>query len=204
MSGTVHEKIFARYYDDWMEKSERKISRFRERSLKGLSGTILEPGAGTGINFPFYSKDAQVYALEPSVPMFEKGEQRIRESRAKIKMIRASFEELPDLDIPQQYDAIVVTLLLCTVANLHQTIELLSKALKPGGKLILIEHIRSSHPFGRALQNIFNAPWKSLALGCNLNRNTDEVLKQYFQDPVEEVYFDFGFPFYFAIFRKNQ
>lgn len=206
---SYYAKIFARYYDAFMYRLERTILlKKRKRLLSSLEGNILEIGSGTGINFSFYNKKANVYAIEPSSAMMQKVETRISESKGK-EQIAASIKTInsgignPELEkeiAEGSLDAVVCTLVLCTVPDLKYTINFIQSKLKKEGKLIVLEHIHpKKFPF-TAMHNLFNPFWKIFSMGCNLNRKTDIILKESGFVLVEENFFTKALPFYEAVF----
>jgi SAM-dependent methyltransferase len=206
---SYYAKIFARYYDAFMYRLERTILlKKRKRLLSSLEGNILEIGSGTGINFSFYNKKANVYAIEPSSAMMQKAETRISESKGK-EQIAASIKTInsgignPELEkeiAEGSLDAVVCTLVLCTVPDLKYTINFIQSKLKKEGKLIVLEHIHpKKFPF-TAMHNLFNPFWRLFSMGCNLNRKTDIILKESGFVLVEENFFTKALPFYEAVF----
>src|SRR5690606_21531989 len=139
-------RIFARVYDPFMQKmEERVLSRHRRRLLGGLSGDVLEVGSGTGINFGFYPSECKVIASEPSAQMLRFAEERVRSEnvKAEITLVQTGVGS-PELDkmIPEtSLDAIVCTLVLCTIPDPVAAIRSFKRWLKPDGKLIVLEHV---------------------------------------------------------------
>jgi ubiquinone/menaquinone biosynthesis C-methylase UbiE len=73
-------------------------------------------------------------------------------------------------------DYVVSMLVLCTIPNPDKALEQFRKWLKPDGKLIILEHIHAEHPRNKKIQNVINPAWRAFADGCNLNRNTDQLI----------------------------
>lgn len=199
----LYSKLFASVYDRVLSFPEKKVlSKKRKELLSALSGNILEAGCGTGVNFPLYSKKARVLACDPSEAMLEKSEKRmIREKiNAEIELIRGGItdKELALRIKPSSLDAVVCTLVLCTIPAPEKVLKQLYNWLKPGGKLILLEHIRSKSKSGNILQDLITPVWKHLAEGCHLNRATDEIAKEAGFLVEKENYFRYLVPFYEA------
>lgn len=199
--GKRYEKLFARYYDSFMENVEERISFRRERLLIDLKGNILEIGSGTGVNFKFYNPSCNVTAIEPSLPMLEKAKLKLTQSNIRIFNYGIEDSELNTLKPEFGYDAIVCTLVLCTVPDLDKTLTILKGLLNENGKLIVLEHIHSKHPIKSKFQNLINPIWKRLGEGCNLNRDTDEVLEKNGFYRIKESYFKHGLDFYEGVFK---
>lgn len=192
-----------------MRDFEAKVlQRRRRRILKGVHRDVLEIGAGTGANFALYPADARVIAIEPSEPMLNIARKKLENShiRAEINLINLSITD-PSLEsyVPERgFDAIVCTLVLCTVPDLEASIEIIKKWLKPGGTLHVLEHIYAEKPVPRFFQNILNPLWRHLAEGCNLNRQTDEVLKSHgFLPEWEDYVVKGGVPLYYGVMHQR-
>lgn len=205
---TWYARLFARVYNPVMSSIEKKILFPRRKQLLSeLSGTVLEVGAGTGINFPLYPSHTKVIACEPSAAMLQYAANKIKtDSLENIDLIHAGVgDEALLLAIPEGgVDAIVCTLVLCTIPDPKAALTDLQKWLKPGGRLIVLEHIKARGFIGRSLQWLFNPIWKRLAEGCHLNRSTDQLLKTFDLTIEQEAYFSRGIPFYQAVLIKND
>ncbi|MCB1158549.1 MAG: class I SAM-dependent methyltransferase [Leptospiraceae bacterium] len=182
---------------------EKEILREKRHSLLSeLKGDILEIGSGTGINFRYYPEEARVFALEPSRHMWKKATERMEKESpvAKIHPIISGFfgDKLPEGLEENSMDYIVSTLVLCTVPDPENSILQFKKILKPKGKLIILEHIRSVDSFTAMIQDGLNPVWSIVSEGCNFNRPTDFLLKQYGFVPLIEEYFFHTLPFYSA------
>ena len=211
MDATAHNswynRVFASFYDKVMAHSETKIlQEHRKRLLSILQGKILEIGCGTGINFPLYSKGATVIACEPSVAMFEKAQvaAKSQDIQAEINLVNMGLESdvLYKLVKKESLDAVVCTLVLCTIPDLNAAIKEIKYFLKPGGKLLVLEHIKAHSDTGMLLQNTLNPLWNLCADGCNLNRPTDLELKKAGLKVIEEEFFYEILPFYSATMVK--
>ena len=198
--GKRYEKLFARYYDSFMENIEERIGFRRKRLIADLKGNVLEIGSGTGINFKFYDESCRVIAIEPSLPMLEKAKLKLTQLNISVFNYGIEDETLYDLKPTGGFDAIVCTLVLCTVPNLKQALSIVKGLLKENGKLIILEHIHSKHPVKSQFQNLINPIWKRVGAGCNLNRKTDELLEENGFIAIEEAYFKHGLDFYEGIF----
>lgn len=202
--GKRYEKLFARYYDSFMENVEDRIGFRRRELISKLSGNILEVGSGTGVNFDYYNSDCKVIAIEPSSAMIEKA--KFKKTNSNIEIYNYSIEdsELNTLTPEFGYDAIVCTLVLCTVPDIDNTLTIFKKILNENGKLIVLEHIHSKHPIKSKLQNLINPIWKRVGEGCNLNRNTDEILEKNGFYMIKESYFKHGLDFYEGVFELKN
>lgn len=186
-----------------MKGLEVHLYKRRKLLISPLRGNVLEIGSGTGVNFKFYNESTNIYALEPSLPMLEKAKQRIRDSKAEIRLLNFEIEDNELLDyIPVDgFDAIVCTLVLCTVPNLEDTIGTIKRMLAVNGELIILEHIHAKKEPKAFFQTLVNPLWKKVGEGCNLNRKTDEFLKEKGFKSVKSAYFKHSIDFYEGVFK---
>src|SRR5581483_11491178 len=166
---------FAALYDLMMRSGERRtIGKIRRELLAGLRGDVLEIGAGTGLNFEYYPSEARVVALEPDPYMLKRAQRRLRVlDRTNIDIRTAPAEHLP-FDAAS-FDAVVSTLVLCTVGDVAQSLAEVRRVLRPGGELRFLEHVRAEGRLGR-LQDIVEPAWSWAGAGCHPNRRTESAL----------------------------
>jgi SAM-dependent methyltransferase len=160
----------ASLYDFINGFSERRIvGPLRRELIARIHGEIVDVGAGTGANFPFYPADAHVLALEPDSSMARRAQARVPSATARIEL-RVADDRYLDTLAPESFDAVVLTLVLCSVQNPTATLRRVRHVLKRDGILILIEHVRSAGNVGR-FQDIVTPIWR-LCGNCHLNRHT--------------------------------
>jgi len=202
---SAYQKIFARFYDGFMHGFERKLHTKRKHLLSNLSGHVIGVGEGTGINFQFYPDDVIVHAVEPSLPMLEKAK-----IKASKKMNITFYNKgINDSSLNEHFkkqgiDAIICTLVLCTIPNPEEALQNFKRWLKPNGKLIIMEHVHASKPINKVMQNLVNPAWKVFGEGCHLNRNTDLLIKEAGFSPIEDEYFNHTLRFYSGVFQLNK
>ena len=172
----IREKIFA-----WANaKAANRINciydDYKTKIFSGLSGTILEIGPGPGTNLPYFTSKIKYIAVEPNIYMHSHLKEKAKKFGIKINIIKGNSENLPLKD--KSVDVVISTLVLCSVSDLKKSLKEIERVLKPKGKLIFIEHVASTKPSLRKIQNFFNPAWRWLALGCNLNRETWLELKK--------------------------
>jgi ubiquinone/menaquinone biosynthesis C-methylase UbiE len=199
--------IFARIYDPFMQKMEERVLQKRRKSLlEHLTGTILEVGAGTGANFQHYNQQAHVIAIEPAGMMLQHAAKMLSEEQlsASFRLIQAGIgDDAVQEAIPEDgLDAVVFTLVLCTIPDAASALLQCVEWLKPGGKMVMLEHIASTDPWGYRIQTVINPVWKHLAEGCNLNRHTDALVRSMGLQLESEEYFTKALPFYKAVWVK--
>ncbi len=201
----VYQKLFANFYDVFMHSFETKLYKRRAKLLEGLTGNVLGVGDGTGVNFQFYPEHTAVYSVEPSKPMLEKAKLKAA-GKGHITFYNYGIndKELDNQLKEKSMDAIVCTLVLCTILDPVLALTNFKRWLKPNGKLIIMEHIHATKPINKRLQNIVNPAWKVIGEGCHLNRNTDLLIKEAGFTPIYEEYFTRTLRFHAGVFKLNQ
>jgi ubiquinone/menaquinone biosynthesis C-methylase UbiE len=169
-------RFFAMTYDRQIAKTEEAgLRALREDLIPQAEGDVLEIGGGTGANLAHYG--AAVTSLtvtEPEPPMLRRLEQHAREVAPDAKVLRAPAEDLPFND--NSFDTVVSTLVLCGVDDQPRALRELRRVLKPGGRLIFIEHVRSEEPGLARWQDRLNFV-NQLVVCCDCNRPTLDTIE---------------------------
>jgi SAM-dependent methyltransferase len=167
---------FARIYDPLLWAGERTGLRARRRALVAqASGRTIEIGAGTGLNLPHYPDDVdELVLLEPDADMRRRLTERSSRSGLRTSVIDAPAERMPFPD--GSVDTVVSTLVLCTVEAPDLALREIERVLKPDGRLLFIEHVRSDSPRLARWQDRLAGPWRRFARGCRCNRATAELM----------------------------
>lgn len=152
------------------------IGKHRRRLLAHASGQVVEIGAGTGLNFRYYpSSVARVLASEPDPYMLKRLRNASRRAAVLIGVVDATAESLPLDDASA--DTVVATLMLCSVEDPVASLGEAWRVLKPHGRLLFFEHVRSVDPKLAANQDRRAKSWGRLAGGCRPNRDTEASIR---------------------------
>jgi ubiquinone/menaquinone biosynthesis C-methylase UbiE len=175
----VHHPIFARLYLR-MTKSRkaRGEEEHRRRLLAGLSGRVIEVGAGNGLNFAFYPETVtEVIAVEPESTLRDAALEAAREAPVRIEVIDGVSGRLPATD--GSCDAGVASLVLCSVPDQARALAELRRVIRPGGELRFYEHVVSQRPSPARLQRIADATfWPRVGGGCHMSRDTARAIEE--------------------------
>ena len=167
----VRHPIFARCYARVGHLMDAEIGDHRRRLLAGLTGRVLEVGAGNGLNFLHYPATVtEVLATEPEPYLRRLALAAARQAPVPIRVVDGTAEALPAPD--GAFDAVVASLVLCTVADPEQALAEVCRVLRPGGRLRFYEHVRAEDPRLARWQDRLERPWGWLVGGCHPNRDT--------------------------------
>lgn len=173
MPGDVHHPLFARFFDRLSRAIEPEAGPYRNELLSGLSGQVLEIGAGNGINFAHYPATVErVVAIEPEAYLRAKAERAARSAQITVEVRPGLADEL---DVPDSsFDAAVACLVLCTVPDQSRSLRELRRVLKPGGQLRFFEHVVSPARAKARVQMLADAShvWPLIGGGCHSARDT--------------------------------
>ena len=167
---------FARLYEKISAESERRgTAEHRDRALAGLSGRVVEVGAGNGMNFRHYPTTvSEVVAVEPEDRLRALAEAAARTAPVPVRVVAGHGGALPFDDAT--FDAAVVSLVLCSVPEPKAFLTELRRALRPGGELRFFEHVRSSQPLLGVVQDMITPLWSVIGGGCHLNRDSRKAI----------------------------
>jgi ubiquinone/menaquinone biosynthesis C-methylase UbiE len=167
----------ARLYDPFLALGEHRGMRGHRRALLARAeGTVLELGAGTGLNLPHYPAEVELVLTEPEAAMRAFLERRVARSGRPACVLAAPAEELPFADAT--FDTVVSTMVLCTVQDAAAAIAEARRVLKPGGRLLFVEHVRAQSEQLARWQDRLAAPWAAFAQGCRCNLPTEALLER--------------------------
>ena len=172
-AGRKSHPVFARVYGRWSRVAERRgATEHRKRLLAGLTGRVIEVGAGDGANFPCYPATvSEVVAVEPEQYLRERAQQAAANAPVPVTVLDRVGGELPGED--GSFDAGVVALVLCTVPDPHEALAELYRVIRPGGELRFYEHVVAHSRLEAGFQRLADATiWPRVAGGCHLARDT--------------------------------
>jgi ubiquinone/menaquinone biosynthesis C-methylase UbiE len=173
--GTLYDatwgRAFAAIYDRSLKSVEQAgLREMRRKLLSQAEGRTIDLGAGTGANFDLFPEAVS------ELVMVEPGQHMIKQLRAKVgdrdglEVVQASAQGLPFPD--DSFDTAVFTLVLCTVPDPAAALRETARVLRPGGKLLFIEHVRAEGAGLARWQDRVETPWRLFADGCHCNRDT--------------------------------
>ena len=165
-------RFVAATYDPFLALGERRgMQERRRRLLTRARGRVLEIGAGTGLNLAHYPDELEELVLsEPSDPMVRRLESRLQGSGLRGRVVRAGAEALPVASA--SLDTVVSTLVLCSVADPEAALAEVRRVLRPDGRFLFCEHVRSDANRASRWQERLAGPWAAFADGCRCNQET--------------------------------
>lgn len=173
MTARPRHPIFARVYARISAGIEREGGADRRgRLLAGLSGRVIEVGAGNGLNFAHYPREVTgVLAVEPEPYLREAARRSAALAPVSVDVVDGIAEQLPAGD--DTIDAVVASLVLCSVPDQAAALAKMRRVLRPGGQLRFFEHVRAGRPGLRRVQRLVDATvWPHLFGGCHSGRDT--------------------------------
>ncbi|MFI9803712.1 class I SAM-dependent methyltransferase [Streptomyces sp. NPDC052301] len=168
---------FSRQYLKMAAQSDRRGGvGHRYRLLAGLRGRVLEVGAGQGRNFRHYpAAVTELVALEPDDTLRAVAEQAAASTPVPVTLVVGEAARLPGED--GAYDAVVASLVLCSVDDLPGALAEIRRVLRPGGQLRFYEHVRSPHRWAGRLEDALTPLWSRAGGGCHPNRDTEAAIR---------------------------
>jgi ubiquinone/menaquinone biosynthesis C-methylase UbiE len=176
----VHHPLFARYYARVSVAAESRwgMAGVRERLLAGLSGRVIEIGAGNGLNFSHYPGTvSEVVAIEPERRLRQLAVEAALRSEVPVDVVPGAAEALPVKS--EAFDAVVISLVLCSVRDVPRALGEMRRVLRPGGVVRFFEHGRGGGPAMRFTQHALDRTvWPPLTGGCHLARDPVAALRR--------------------------
>lgn len=180
MTTDIARPRFARMYMRSAKSAEeRGATQHRQRLVEGLHGTVVEVGAGHGLNFAHYPpKVIEVVAIEPERTLRAQAETAAESAGVSIRVLAGVADELPLAD--SAADAVVASLVLCSVPDQQHALAEIRRVLRPGGELRFYEHVIPRCQPKRVLLQVIDRSglWPAIAGGCHPARDTTEAIMQ--------------------------
>jgi len=147
----------------------KQLVPYRERVIGAAEGRVLEIGVGSGMNLPFYRPPVrEVLALEPAPRLIAMARSASRASSMPVSFLEASAEAIPLEE--HSVDTIVTTWTLCSIPQAATALADMRRVLRPGGKLLFVEHGLAPDEGARRWQDRLTPVWRCISGGCHLNR----------------------------------
>lgn len=173
----IRSRVNAVFFDLVDSYMHRKYAERKSRLFADLPTRLVEIGAGTGANLRYFRPGTKVVAAEPNRHMHARLAQRARRRGIELEVHAHGAERLPAAS--GSVEAVVASLVLCTVADPEAVVDEVLRVLKPGGRFICIEHVAASPKsfIGRLQRAVFR-PWRWLFEGCHTHRDTAALLRR--------------------------
>ncbi|MER6996005.1 class I SAM-dependent methyltransferase [Streptomyces sp. NPDC000410] len=169
----VYHPVFARFYARISVTADEKhgVAAHREELLAGLSGRVIEIGAGNGLNFPHYpTAVSEVVAIEPERTLRRLAVTAALRADVPVDVVPGAAEALPVKS--EAFDAAVVSLVLCSVRDVPRTLSEIRRVLRPGGEMRFFEHgIAPGRAMATAQRALDRTVWPRLLGGCHTARD---------------------------------
>lgn len=170
-------------YDRWvfpplldLAMRQSQLEKYRREVVAAASGRVLEIGVGSGLNFPFYGEQVEiVIGIDPSPRLLAMASRRAEGARVRAELIQASATAIPLAD--NTIDTIVMTWTLCSIPDPPTALREMRRVLKPGGRLMFVEHGLSPEPRVESWQHRLSPIWRKVAGGCHLDRKVDDLVR---------------------------
>ena len=159
-------------YDFMDQPMEMGFAKWRKKMLAKATGKTLEVGIGTGKNLPFYPKDVELTGIDFSEKMIEKARNKTNRP-AKTQLLEMDAEKMLFED--NTFDTVVTSCVFCSVPHPVQGLKEIRRVCKNGGKILMLEHVRSHKKVVGPLMDAFNFIPLNI-YGANINRETYQNL----------------------------
>lgn len=148
----------------------------RRRWIPRAEGDVLELGVGSGLNLAFYDPDRvrRVVAIDPSAPLLDAARGRARAAKVPVEIVAASAEHLPFDEAT--FDTVVATYTLCSVDSPRDALREVRRVLRPGGRLVFVEHGAAPDAGARRWQGRITPVWRHVSGNCHLDRDVRREL----------------------------
>ena len=149
-----------------------RIARWRRELAALADGDVLEIGCGTGQMLPLYPDTTAIVAFDPNRASLDRARRRC----PGAGLLVADAQRMPFADA--SFDTVVSGLVFCSVPNAEQGLAEIRRVLRPGGRLLMLEHVHASGRLGRWLLDAMQPAWTRFTGGCRPNRDTESVVRR--------------------------
>jgi ubiquinone/menaquinone biosynthesis C-methylase UbiE len=175
MAGLYQDRIVPMLID--LSMRDKRLVPFRRRLVSAAEGRVLEIGIGSGLNLPFYAVQArQIFGLDPSPWLLARARRKVLSTHPLVGFLTGSAEQIP-LDA-RSVDTVVMTWVGCSIPNISLAFDEIRRVLRPGGRLLFVEHGRAQQRSVARWQDRLDPLWSRIAGGCHLNRSPDVLIRQ--------------------------
>ena len=172
------------FYRNWilptlidLSMRNKQLVPYRQRVAGGAEGRVLDIGIGSGFNLPFYGPQVgEIFGLDPSPHLLTRARNNAKQAHRNIQLLIGSAECIPLAD--RSFDTIVLTWVGCSIPAVAAAFGEMRRVLKPGGRLLFVEHGRSPDPGVAHWQERITPLWRRISGGCHLNRKIDELIER--------------------------
>jgi SAM-dependent methyltransferase len=176
-------EVAVSFYENWifppildLAMQQKQLVGYRKRVVGEARGKVLEIGAGSGLNFPFYGDQVErVLALDPSPRLLGFARRRAAAGKVPIEFLLGSATSIPLPD--HSIDTVVMTWTLCSIPDASAALAEMRRVLKGNGRLLFVEHGLAPDLAVEKWQHRLTPAWRHIAGGCHLNRKMDEVIE---------------------------
>jgi ubiquinone/menaquinone biosynthesis C-methylase UbiE len=172
------------FYQQWilpalidLSMRNKRLRPFRERVAGAAEGRVLDVGVGSGLNLPFYARQArEIFGLDPSARLLARARSKTQRMQIPVHLLAGSAECIPLAGL--SVDTIVMTWTGCSIPAIGTALRDMRRVLKVGGRLLFVEHGRAPEPSVARWQDRLDPFWRRFAGGCHLNRKIDDLLSE--------------------------
>jgi protein-L-isoaspartate O-methyltransferase len=174
MGDEISNPFFARLWPKMSANEPESVRVLRRENLAGLTGRVLEVGAGTGTNFAFYPATVdEVVAVEPEARLVEFARKAAQDARIPVTVTTDTVEQFAS---GEPFDGVVCSLVLCSVADPDAVLRQLFSLLRPGGELRYLEHVASTGLRSQVQRLADATVWPRLLGNCHTHRDTERSI----------------------------
>ncbi len=159
-----------------LSMSQRNLVPYRTRLISHAEGQVLEIGIGSGLNLPYYSaRTERLIGLDPSPKLLAMTRKAAQRASVPVELIENSAAAIPLYN--RSIDTVVTTWTMCSIPDAQRALGEIRRVLRPGGRLLFVEHGRSPDPGVRRWQDRLTPVWRRVSGGCHLNRAISELIE---------------------------